>query len=171
MSFCRAEKELTKFADRRTDDDEEKTCRKFVLRVIKRIMEATKRAEPNSLSENTVMKTLQLAANCIREKDRRFGGEFEIKVFGTFHLRTLMWTLYYEVYPGSQFWTSDSKPERLEMTLRKLQKWLTGEMIVAHFFLPGVDIMYYVPKKERQYLYLITKVALEIFCSTKQPTR
>ena len=156
-----------KTTDKNGEKSEQTTCRKFVLRVLKRILESAKNTDQHFPSENRLMVKLQSALDEIRKTCPRFGAHFQVRTFGTFHLRTLMWYLFYEVYNEPHFWLSTSKQDRLHMTLIKLRQWLSGEIDVPHFFLPEIQMLQSVSKKERQYLYLVAEVTIKLFCSQK----
>lgn len=88
LSFSRAEKQLTQFADKRPESPDGKlapvTCRKNVLRLLKRILEIIKGLDNSREKQpNPKLMELQRAANYLRA----VGGRREkIEKFTTFQV-------------------------------------------------------------------------------------
>ncbi|XP_070211346.1 cyclic GMP-AMP synthase-like receptor 1 [Littorina saxatilis] len=99
LSFSRAEKELTNHADKRTRGDQHgaqvspPTCRKWVLRMLKRFLEIIKgfQNSRDGAELNPVLQGLQNAA--IHLKKRR-GGNVKIEKFTTFQVNICTVWLY-----------------------------------------------------------------------------
>ena len=90
--------------------------------------------------------------------------DFHTPKFTTYQIRTLMWTLLYDLTAGEHVWGRDSQRNKLVFTLDKLQQMMTGSMVVPHFFMPKMrETMAYVEDKERKFLYIIAGVLKVIF--------
>ena len=86
LSFSRAEKQLTKYADRQVSDLAPITCRKRVLRVLKRMLEIIKGFDNSRMGiPNPKMMELQRAA----EHLRGHGRDIKIEKFTTFQVCTM----------------------------------------------------------------------------------
>ncbi|KAK7109018.1 uncharacterized protein [Littorina saxatilis] len=168
LSFSRAEKQLTKHADKRTRGDQHgahispPTCRKWVLRMLKRFLEIIKgfKNSRDGSELNPVLQGLQNAA--IHLKTRR-GRNVKIEKFTTFQVRTLLWTEMYVIPIDDDKWTVPMARTRLIQALDHLKKMVSGRMHVPHFFLPGLDIMAEVPREEREFLYIMFHIILKLF--------
>ncbi|XP_076435631.1 uncharacterized protein LOC143275429 isoform X2 [Babylonia areolata] len=174
FSFSQAEKTLTKFADRMVDNAMDQaqaqdqpdgqssppSCRKVVLRILKRLLELFKGLE-NSRTTKSKMLQFREAVDFLKGH----GGYSGLKVekFSTYQIRTLMWTEFYVTSPGNALWGTNCKRRRLIHCLIQLKKMISGRMRVPHFFVPSLDIMAEVPLPEREFLYILFHIAKELF--------
>lgn len=175
LSFSRAEKQLTKFADLRTKTvvrtpardyptggKQKPTCRKEVLRILKRLLEVIKGFHNSKKGwKNPVMIDLQKASETLQE--RRPVKDWKITAF---EIRTLLLWEFYMNCPGPEKWTLDRRRERVQHALRQLRKMSLSpderrSLRVPHFFLRKVipDVMVDVPQQEREFLYIMFSLA------------
>ncbi|KAL8595598.1 hypothetical protein ACOMHN_025635 [Nucella lapillus] len=172
FSFSRAEKELTKYADSKVRNDamaqgqeaqtSKPTCRKVVLRCLKRSLEIFKELDNSRTTKlNPKMCQLRNVVGFLKEQ----GGYEGLKVekFTTFQIRTLLWTEFYVTCPGTEQWGMSSRRTCLIRSLLQLKKMVSGQMRVTHFFVPGMEIMAEVSQREREFLYIMFHIAKEIF--------
>ncbi|XP_046583526.1 cyclic GMP-AMP synthase-like [Haliotis rubra] len=166
LSFSASEKTITKHADLDENDEcagsTERTCRKKVLRILKRILEIAKDDEDSArMDESLATQGKEIASELRRaaQYTREHGYCVAKHKFTTFQLRTLMWNEFYVATLGDHMWGNDSLVNRLKLSIVKLKKMLTGELPMDHFFIPNFDIMAEVPPVERKYLYIMACVA------------
>ena len=88
-----------------------------------------------------------------------------LQCFLRFHhqVRTLLWTEFYLTPDDKGRWATSEFRPRLMEALMKLKEMVAGRMLVSHFFIPDVDIMAEVPKREREFLYIMFFIVREIF--------
>ncbi|XP_067678631.1 cyclic GMP-AMP synthase-like receptor [Haliotis asinina] len=163
LSFSTAEMAITKYADLSgCTGNSEQTCRKKVLRILKRILEIAKEGEGSArIDESLATQGKEISSDLRRaaQYTREHVYCVDKHSFTTYQLRTLMWNEFYVVTPGDHMWRNDSLVNRLKLTIVKLKKMLTGELPMDHFFIPNCDIMARVSPVERKYLYIMACVA------------
>ncbi|XP_071119160.1 uncharacterized protein [Haliotis cracherodii] len=152
MSFSLAEQKLTLHGDTESW--------KPILRTIKRVMEIAKGQKGLMVTGKSEM--IHEVAQHTRKHYFR-DDSFRL-CFTTYHIRTLMWTLLYDLTAGSHVWREDTRESRLHFSLGKLKKMLTGEMRVPHFFLPAVgDMMSTVRWRDREFMYILVRATEILF--------
>ncbi|KAK7109014.1 uncharacterized protein [Littorina saxatilis] len=137
-----------------------RTCKKYVLRLLKRLLEIIKGFENSRTpySPDPKMKEVQKAAEHLRKKG---GRNVTIEKFTTFQVRTLLWTQMYIVDPEK--WAWELSRTRMILALTELKKMVSGQKHVPHFFIPDLDIMEEVPLEEREFLYIMFHITKDIF--------
>ncbi|XP_046552479.1 uncharacterized protein LOC124262089 isoform X2 [Haliotis rubra] len=153
MSFSLAENKLTLHGN--------KDSWKPILRTMKRVMEIAKGQQGLTVTGKSQM--IQQVAEHTKQHYLR-DASFRL-CFTTYHIRTLMWTLLYDLSAGFHVWEDETQEHRLHFCLGKFKKMLTGEMTVPHFFLPNVrNMMSTVRWKDREFMYILVR-SMEILFS------
>nr|KAG5700644.1 hypothetical protein BaRGS_015474 [Batillaria attramentaria] len=164
LSYSAAEKHLTLHADGKlANPDGSPTCRKLVMRVLKRLLEIFKEVNNSFVRKepNETLIRLQQATAVAREW-LQLGHEFEVSKFSSFQIRTLMWNEYFKkTSPGA--WANENRRGRLQDALVHMKDMLAGDLHVEHFFVPDLDIMKDVPRQEREFLYILFSIAKDLF--------